>query len=148
MAIIKQYHKDTDTTYVYESTYYYDKDKKQSRSKRRVIGKIDKETGEIVPTGKRGRKKKTPAADNSSLIPSAEGYEDEIASLRKKVEEQDAECAMLRARIDMLEQEYRKLQSERDDAAKKLEEYSGKCADAIRGAMQSLHDALKGLGDA
>ena len=56
MAIIKQYHKDTDTTYVYESTYYYDKDKKQSRSKRRVIGKIDKETGEIVPTGKRGSK--------------------------------------------------------------------------------------------
>ena len=34
-----------------------DSEKKQSRSKRRLIGKIDKETGEIVPTGKRGRKK-------------------------------------------------------------------------------------------
>jgi len=55
MAIIKQYHKDTDTTYVYESTSYWDEEKKQSRSKRRVIGKLDPETGEIVPTGRRGR---------------------------------------------------------------------------------------------
>ena len=58
MAIVKQYHKDTDTTYVYESTSYWDAEKGQSRSKRRVIGKIDPETGEIVPTGKRGRTKK------------------------------------------------------------------------------------------
>ena len=59
MAIIKQYHRDTDTTYVYESTSYWDAEKGQSRSKRRVIGKIDPGTGEIVPTGKRGRSKKT-----------------------------------------------------------------------------------------
>ena len=58
MAIIKQYHKDTDTTYVYESTSYWDPEKKQSRSKRRCIGKIDPETGEMVPTGKKGRKAK------------------------------------------------------------------------------------------
>ena len=45
MAIIKQYHKDTDTTYVYESISYWDEEKKQSRSKRRVIGKLDPETG-------------------------------------------------------------------------------------------------------
>ena len=54
MAIIKQYHKDTDTTYVYESISYWDEEKKQSRSKRRVIGKLDPETGEIIPTGRRG----------------------------------------------------------------------------------------------
>ena len=35
MALIKQYHKDTDTTYVYESISYWDEEKKQSRSKRR-----------------------------------------------------------------------------------------------------------------
>jgi len=55
MAIVKQYHKDTDTTYVYESVSYWDEEKKQSRSKRRVIGKLDPETGEIIPTGKRGQ---------------------------------------------------------------------------------------------
>ena len=63
MAIVKQYHKDTNTTYVYESESYWDAEKGQSRSRRRVIGKIDPETGEIIPTGKRGRKKKDPAQD-------------------------------------------------------------------------------------
>ena len=46
MAIIKQYHKDTDTTYVYESTSYWDPEKKQARSDRKCIGKIDPVTGE------------------------------------------------------------------------------------------------------
>ena len=53
MAIVKQYHKDTNTTYVYESESYWDAEKGQSRSRRRVIGKLDPETGEIIPTGKR-----------------------------------------------------------------------------------------------
>ena len=30
MAIVKQYHKETDTTYVYESNSYWDAEKKQS----------------------------------------------------------------------------------------------------------------------
>ena len=37
MAIIRQYHKDTDTTYVYESTSYWDAEKGQSRSKRSFL---------------------------------------------------------------------------------------------------------------
>ena len=53
MAIIKQYHRDTDTTYVYESTSYWDAEKGQSRSKRRVIGKIDPGTGENKRAGRR-----------------------------------------------------------------------------------------------
>ena len=77
MAIIKQYHADTDTTYVYSSEYYWDPEKKQSRSKRRVIGKIDPETGEVVPTGKkRGRPRKSGPEDAdpaSSSQPGAPG---------------------------------------------------------------------------
>lgn len=69
MAIIKQYHKDTDTTYVYESISYWDADKRQSRSKRKLLGKLDPETGETIPTGKRGRKKKTPADNQLSSSP-------------------------------------------------------------------------------
>lgn len=71
MAIIKQYHKDTDTTYVYESTSYWDAEKQQSRSKRKLLGKVDPVTGEIIPTGTRGRKKKetpdTSAAETETL---------------------------------------------------------------------------------
>ena len=55
MAIIKHLDKKYGVVYVYESVSYWDKEKKQPRSKRKLIGKIDPVTGEIVPTGKRGR---------------------------------------------------------------------------------------------
>ena len=47
-SIIKKLNKQTGITYVYESESYWDKEKKQPRSKRRLIGKIDEETGEII----------------------------------------------------------------------------------------------------
>lgn len=56
MAIVKLYNRDRDVTYVYESTSYWDKDKKQPRAKRKLIGKIDPDTGEIIPTSPRKKK--------------------------------------------------------------------------------------------
>ena len=101
MAIIRQYHKDTDTTYVYESTSYWDAEKQQSRSKRKLLGKVDPQTGEIIPTGKRGRKKKeavpaeqAPAAQDLAarderireLTLLLSQKEEELASLKKENE--------------------------------------------------------------
>ena len=61
-SIIKKLDKQSGVTYVYESESYWDKEKKQPRSKRKLIGKIDSQTGEIVPTGgRKGRKKAEPA---------------------------------------------------------------------------------------
>ena len=61
-AIVHQINKKTGVTYVYESISYWDKDKKQSRAKRKCIGRIDPQTREVVPTKKRealpGRRKK------------------------------------------------------------------------------------------
>ncbi len=57
-------------TYVYESESYWDKEKQQPRAHRRLIGKIDEATGEIVPTDGRGKKRKNkkPAeAGNTTL---------------------------------------------------------------------------------
>ena len=56
MAILKILNKRNNVTYVYESTSYWSKEKEQPRSTRKLIGKIDPESGEIVPTGKRGRR--------------------------------------------------------------------------------------------
>ncbi len=53
MAIIKQLNKKTGITYVFESHSYRDKETKQPRSKRKLIGRIDDATGEIVPTRKK-----------------------------------------------------------------------------------------------
>ena len=56
MAKITQTDKRTGITYAYETEYYWDKEKKQSRAKRVCIGKVDPVTGEIVPTRGRARK--------------------------------------------------------------------------------------------
>ena len=58
MAIINQFDKRSGITYVYESISYWDKDKQQPRAKRKLIGKRDPNTGEIIPTDGRGRKRK------------------------------------------------------------------------------------------
>jgi len=52
-AIVYQTNKKTGVTYVYESISYWDKEKQQSRARRRCIGKVDHETKEIIPTRKR-----------------------------------------------------------------------------------------------
>lgn len=67
MAIIRQYDKRSGITYVYESVSYWDSEKKQSRSHRKLLGKLDPETGEIVETDGRGKKrgKSSPSADNT-----------------------------------------------------------------------------------
>ncbi len=64
MAIITQTDKRSGITYAYETTYYWDKEKQQSRSKRVCIGKVDPVTGEIIPTRGRAKKgeSKTPKA--------------------------------------------------------------------------------------
>ncbi len=58
MALIKQLDKRSGITYVYESESYWDKDKKQARSRRTLVGRLDPATGEIVPTDGRGKKRK------------------------------------------------------------------------------------------
>lgn len=55
MAIIRQFDKRSGITYVYDSKSYYDKEKKCSRAKRTLIGKIDPDTGEIIPTDGRNK---------------------------------------------------------------------------------------------
>lgn len=56
MAIITQTDKRSGITYAYETIYHWDKELKQSRSKRKCIGKVDPVTKEIIPT--RGRASK------------------------------------------------------------------------------------------
>ncbi len=52
-AIVYQTSKQTGITYAYESLSYWDKEKRQSRARRKCIGRVDPETKEIIPTRKR-----------------------------------------------------------------------------------------------
>ena len=67
MSIVKQKNKRTGTIYVYESKSYWDKEKQQPRSKRTFLGKLDEETGEIVPTDGRNKKRTESVSGNTSL---------------------------------------------------------------------------------
>ena len=68
MAIIKQFDKRSGITYVYDSKSYYDKEKKCSRAKRVLIGKLNPETGEIIPTDGRNKGAKSNNKSSSAII--------------------------------------------------------------------------------
>jgi len=96
MTQIKQYDKRTGITYVYESESYWDKDKKQPRSIRKLIGKVDEKTGEIVPTDGRGKKrteKMKPASRDAALC----------EELKLKLQEKDILINQLIAKNKALE---------------------------------------------
>ena len=94
MAIIKQFDKPSGITYVYDSKSYYDKEKKCSRAKRTLIGKIDPDTGEIIPTD--GRNK---GAKSKPLIPSPE------IDMAKRIKELEDENRQLNLQITALRKE-------------------------------------------
>lgn len=60
MAIVKQLDKRSGITYAYESKSFWDKEKKQSRSRRTLIGRVNPDTGEIVPTDNRNKGRSLP----------------------------------------------------------------------------------------
>ena len=72
-SIIKRLDKRTGITYVYESTSYWDKEKKQPRSKRVLIGKVDPDTGEIIATDGRGNRRKERLQQESKAVPAKQG---------------------------------------------------------------------------
>lgn len=95
-TIVKHYDKKTGKTRVYESTPHYDPKTKQSRPKRKYLGTIDPETGELIPSsGRRGRtappNNVTIMEDNSikarvaELELSLSGKEEEINSLKAEI---------------------------------------------------------------
>ncbi len=98
-SIIKKFNKQTGVTYVYESESYWDKEKKQPRSKRKLIGKIDEETGEIVPTGGRGRNKKKKADDISGTFPPDSNLETLCLEQSEQLCQNDAEISALKKQV-------------------------------------------------
>lgn len=94
MTIIHQYDKRSGKTYAYESVSYYDKEKKVSRAKRTLIGRVDPDTKEIVPTDGRCRKGKVKIEKDpdykklyEKLLKKCESQEVLIMALKKEQKE-------------------------------------------------------------
>ncbi len=70
-SIVKYTDKRSGITYAYESVSYWDKEKKMPRCRRKLIGRVDPETGKIVPTDGRNLKNspyQKPAVTEESKI--------------------------------------------------------------------------------
>lgn len=107
MKTVKSFNKNTGVTYVYEVLEnYWDKEKKQPRSKRRLIGKIDPETGEVVPT-----KRKKDSNDEPN-------YKSLYHSTLKKLEKEQALTASLQQKLDQNNQLLSSLASQISTALK------------------------------
>ena len=63
LKVVFQQNKKSGVIYAYENRPYWDPEKKQSRASRKLLGKVDSLTGNIVPT--RGRKAKEETADQT-----------------------------------------------------------------------------------
>lgn len=99
MAIIKQFDKRSGITYVYDSKSYYDKEKKCSKAKRTLIGKIDPDTGEMIPTD--GRNKGAKSKPNTV---SPEIDKD------KRIQELEDENRQLKLQISAFKKEIKRIQ--------------------------------------
>ena len=114
MSMIKHKDPKSGTVYVYSSESYWDKEKKQPRSRRKLIGKLDEETGEIIPTGKGGRRK--PVADTSEAE-TADTSTDQKSIASDILAEKDQTIRELR-------EELRVLKAERKEMIAAMEELS------------------------
>lgn len=101
-SIVFQHDKRSGITYAYESTSYYDKEKKQPRAKRKLIGRVDPQTGQIVPTG--GRRGGQPSLDSSSSP-----LTDKCDQLRKECADKDKQITALNSEVFSLRKENRQL---------------------------------------
>ena len=100
MAIIKQFDKRSGITYVYDSKSYYDKENKCSRAKRTLIGKIDPNTGEMIPTDGRNKGAKSKSDSISPEI-----------NKDKRIQELEDENRQLKLQVSALKKELERIQA-------------------------------------
>ena len=112
-CIVYQIDKKTGTKYAYESESYWDSEKQQPRSRRKYLGKVDPETGEIVTRKKKVSVKK---ADETEITSSEENRYLEF------LKEKDEKISSLEKENNRLRQEKKELLSSLSALCKKFSE--------------------------
>ena len=103
MSIVKVHNKARNITYVYESESYWDKELKQPRSHRKLIGRLDPVTGDIIPTGKRNNISLEIKGSSHSDTNYQALYEEALFSIQQK----DAVIANLKKLLSDAEKDLR-----------------------------------------
>ena len=112
-CIVYQTNKKTGITYAYESVSYWDKEKQQPRSKRQYIGRVDDETGKIIP--KQGKKSKSQAKEVSS---------NELDNLLSEMKEKNK-------LIEALSADNKRLKTELDATYQTISKIKGLCEELV-----------------
>ncbi len=137
MARVKLYNKKYNITYVYDSVSYWDPKLKQPRSKRKLIGKIDPETGELIPTSGRSKRarddsKGEPSASSpvKNAVPPEPETQDvpkskdaitiELEDYKRRLLEVEAKLARSESQIAMLNSERKEIREELASLVRKL----------------------------
>lgn len=76
------YNRNVNITYVYQVTVYLDEETQKKVMKRKVIGKLDPDTGKVIPTG---RKKASSSSENIDSEYKTK-YEDILQKMQKQEE--------------------------------------------------------------
>ena len=121
MSITRSYNKHTDTYYAYDTTYVWDEERQKKIQRRKCIGKYDNNTGELIPTERRGR----PTKQIQSQIPEKAS---ESPGLQYK--EILSKAQSLSSRIDS------------------LENMAGRIAEDVRGLRQSINALIRQIEEA
>lgn len=109
IAIVDVHNKERGVTYVYESHSYWDREKKQPRSHRKLIGRRDPETGEIVPTRRRKHKSESPEPSDTDpdyrslwerAVAEGRARDEEVVELRRRVAALEVENLRYRDKLD------------------------------------------------
>jgi hypothetical protein len=95
-------------TYAYEATSRYDPSTKSSRPVRKYLGRVDPETGDIIPTvGKRGRPRKnkdeSKAADSKGAVDTNTEMALKLSAAEAEIERLKAENAALAYEKDRMQ---------------------------------------------
>lgn len=99
-CIVYQTDKRTGIKYAYESISYWDKDKKQPRSKRKYLGKVDPVSGEIITS----RNKKRSMDGNGQSETAA--CDSVITQLQEELLEKKIQIETLRKELQALTARY------------------------------------------
>ncbi len=142
-CIVKQKRKGTDTVYVYRSESVWIPNV-GPRSKRTLIGKLDPATGQIVPTGKRGRKKKEPEQPEPEASAAAEPVAadvpgEDLERIKQALMDTLAQEQQLKETMDALEQENALLREELAQM-KALMGRMEQCLQDMKAAVQNSFD--------
>ena len=99
MGIVYQTDKRSGITYAYENQSFWDSELKRSKSKRKLIGRVDLETKEIIPTDGRCKKR------SPSYTPDPDGYEmpKTVKALKEEVRRLLKENAALKQQLSQLQ---------------------------------------------